>query len=428
MTADCIDACVSVPLPWVGHEDVVMQNLASLSSSPRRVRQRNEVAALRALHQFGRLSRAELARQLHLNRSSSGSIVAGLTADGLVREVVQEAERQGNGRAGRPGILLQLVPEALFFLGVEIGARHISLVEIDLEAKVVSTRHEALGGPPAPIETIVRRGVAEALASIAPERWDRCEGVGVSVAARIDEAGFVKRAPLLGWYDVFPAAMVRDALPVAVPVIAENDANAFAIGATYGRREALSGVTLFLVIETGVSGGIIVDGTLLRGAHGLAGEIGHMRGANGGGGPVLEQLIGLEALLSNYRTLVGEADATLDRFIADVRDRVPPAVEVAEQWSRELAFGLAQICRVIDPDEIMLGGRVAALYPLVAARVAFHLRESQGEGFPTPAITVDDYAAYGSAFGAACMLHRRYLSLESQRYVEDTPLPGQVDE
>src|SRR4051812_46868468 len=93
--------------------EAIVNFSALTASSPRRVRQSNEIAALRALHQFGRLSRAELARKLGLNRSSSGHIIAGLTSSGFVREVVEEQpERRSYARAGRPGIMLQLVPQA----------------------------------------------------------------------------------------------------------------------------------------------------------------------------------------------------------------------------------------------------------------------------------------------------------------------------
>ena len=91
-------------------------------------------------------------------------------------------------------------------------------------------------------------------------------------------------APLLRWRDVDVPAIVRGVLPLPLPVLVENDANAFAIGATYGRDEAQSGVTLFLVLESGVGGGIVIDGALFRGAHGLAGEIGHLLVPDGAGG------------------------------------------------------------------------------------------------------------------------------------------------
>ncbi|KAB0677720.1 ROK family transcriptional regulator [Aureimonas leprariae] len=394
-----------------------MSDLASIASSPRRVRQSNEVAALRALLQFGSLSRAELARKLRLNRSSSGHIIAGLTADGLVREVAADAspERPGRLRAGRPGILLQLVPEASFFLGVEIGVEHISVVELDLAAVAVSTSVEPLDGPSIGVEAAVERAVRQAFQAIPEERWHRCEGVGVSVPAQMNRHGFVTVAPLLGWRELYPAEIVRQALPIRVPVLAENDANAFAIGAGYGRPSSETGVTLFIVLESGVGGGIIVDGTLLRGAHGLAGEIGHLN-IGDGSWRSLEQAIGLEAIVRACRE--GGGSGRFGDFVADVRDRVPSAVAIAESWARALAFGLAQTCRVVDPDRVVLGGSVAALYPLVAARVTAHMQEFQASTFPTPRITVNEDAASGAAFGAACMMHRRYFSLESQRFAE----------
>ena len=75
-----------------------MSDFASLSSSPRRVRQANVVAALQAIFAQGRLSRAELARQLGLNRSSSGNIITELTTNGLVREVADGGTETDPGR------------------------------------------------------------------------------------------------------------------------------------------------------------------------------------------------------------------------------------------------------------------------------------------------------------------------------------------
>jgi hypothetical protein len=133
-----------------------LNQTALITSSPRGIRQRNEVAALRALHQFGRLSRADLARKLGLNRSSSGHIIAGLTIDGLVREVSEALSIRPNTHAGRPGIMLELVPEAVFFIGVEIGVEHISTVEIDLATSITSTRTEPFEGASTDVGAAVR--------------------------------------------------------------------------------------------------------------------------------------------------------------------------------------------------------------------------------------------------------------------------------
>jgi predicted NBD/HSP70 family sugar kinase len=238
----------------------------------------------------------------------------------------------------------------------------------------------------------------------------RCRGVGVSAPMHISPNGRVRVAPLIGWRDLDLALLIEKALPVRVPIMIENDANAFAIGHSY--KHGPSGVTLFLLMETGIGGGVLIDGKLFRGGHGLSGEIGHML-VPGSGGISLEQLIGREPLLQRYRNETAQPEAGLPDFLVDVRDREPGAVTLAEDWSRHLGYTLYQACRLIDPDRIVLGGSVAALYPLVSARVAVHMATRAAVEFPAPQIVVDEDAEYGSAFGAACLLHQRFLSAES---------------
>lgn len=387
----------------------------------RGIRQRNELAAMRALHQFGQLSRAELARILSLNRSSSGHIIAGLTADGLVREVGEGGQSPAaHAHAGRPGILLELVPAAASFLGVEIGVEHITVVEIDLSSRIISSRTEPFDGRAVDAAAAVSCAMRLAFETLPHERLQHCEGIGVAVPAQMDRQGLIRIAPLLGWENVPLAERVRNALPKPMPVIAENDANAFAIGASHRDRGAHAGVTLFLVMESGVGGGIVVDGALFRGGRGLAGEIGHLR-VNGVAGPErsLENVLGLECILAAYRAVSTQPEPNLAAFLADVRDRVPGAVAIAEEWARALAFGLIQTCRIIDADRVVLGGSVAALYPLMAARVLHHIRSMQETSFPLPVIETNDDETVGPAFGAACILHQLFLSADSSRLAEE---------
>jgi predicted NBD/HSP70 family sugar kinase len=391
-----------------------LDEIALLASSPSRIRQNNIAAALQALFRHGQLSRADLAREMRLNRSSSGSIITELLAHGLVRETENDNPKDsGHARAGRPGILLELNPDALCFLGAEIGVEHISTVQIDLAGNVVSSSVEPFDGFSVGFDEAIDRAVEQAFRDLPAGARDRCAGFGLSSPSQMSGDGVVRVAPLLGWRDVNPAERMRAVLPAGILVMAENDANAFAIGATYRMRSAPSGVVLFLVIESGVGGGIVIDGKLFRGSHGLAGEIGHLR-APGGDGLMVEQSIGLQSVLAEYRALTGRADARLDDFLLEVRDRAPGPVAIADGWARVLAFALVQASRVIDPGRIVLGGALAALYPLVEARVAAHIKAGQEETFPTLAITLDAQPAAGSAFGAACMVHQLYLS-QSER-------------
>ena len=386
------------------------------TSSPRWIRQSNSIAALRTLFDFERLSRAELARHLGLNRSSSGSIVSELVAGALVREVPStDKPRADQTRAGRPGILLELEPEAAVFLGAEIGVEHITTLQINLTAELVACRIEPFDGQSVPPDKAVEAAIHQAFDGLSPDIAERIEGFGLVAPAQINAGGTAVVAPLLGWENVDLRKLAQRSLPIDVPVMVENDANAFAFGEGFRDQKTKSGVTLCLVIETGVGGGIVIDGKLFRGGNGLAGEVGHW---NIRDGVELEEVLGLGHLLEQHRAATKRDDVKLDDFLAHVSDREPKAVEIAETWARDLASAIVTVCRIIDPDRLVLGGSVAALYPLVSARVAHHVRMAQADTFPMPEISVHESAETGAAYGAACILHRRFMSLENQQFID----------
>ena len=98
----------------------------------------NETRALAALFRAGALSRAALARDLGLTRSTTGALVLGLTEAGLARERSDGAddEQDGEGRVGRPGILVEIEGNGGFFLGAYIGVNWIVVVASILPARV----------------------------------------------------------------------------------------------------------------------------------------------------------------------------------------------------------------------------------------------------------------------------------------------------
>ncbi|OON42098.1 hypothetical protein BTJ39_02790 [Izhakiella australiensis] len=389
-----------------------MTDFSLISNTPRRARQGNELVALRALRRFGALSRADLARKMGLNRSSSGHIIAELISSGLVREVSTASKQNHPGAArGRPGILLELVPEAAYFLGIEIGVEHITTALIDLTAAVVDLRQQPFEGGSTSVEDAIAQSVALALSMCSAEMKAKLEGVGFSVPAQMNNEGFIFHAPLLRWHEIRFLELAKTALPADIPIAVENDANAFAIGELY-QSGTTQGVILFLVIESGVGGGLLIDGKLFRGGNGLAGEIGHLVIRDGDDGErTLESVIGLEKLLSRYRVQSGKKDISVASFIKDVCEREPVAVTLADEWAKYLGFALVQAGRIIDPNRIVLGGSMAALYDLVSVRVHAYVEKYQDTPFPLPEIVLDKSAESGSAFGAACILHQKFLSL-----------------
>ena len=154
-----------------------MNEHANSSTTPQGIRQINSIAALKELFSYGQLSRAELARLLGLNRSSSGSIIAELVERSLVREVPEPGQKPNvKGRSGRPGILLELEPLAAGFVGAEIGVEHISTLRIDFAANILDFKITDFDGRLTPAEDAVRQAVGQAFQDIPEDVIEHIEG------------------------------------------------------------------------------------------------------------------------------------------------------------------------------------------------------------------------------------------------------------
>ncbi len=388
-------------------------------ATPRSIRYLNELRALNALFRGGGMSRAELARRLGLNRASVGYIVRDLLCDGLAREGGLLGRPSDRARAGRPGIVVELDPDGAVFVGVEIGVDHITAVAADLGCNELLHRSSACDTRASVPATAVRRaaGLIDAVAASVRGSRTRVRGICVAVPALVRE-GVVVDGHVLGWRDVPLREELMDALGGRLPVLVENDANALAIGATYGGASAPSDTVVCLNIESGVGGGIVIGGQLFRGATGFAGEFGQLplggRGFCAGSQRPghLESYIGKDAVVARYRANGGPASADLRRLLAALDAKERPALRTAAEWGDRLAQGLTHIVHVLNPGRIVLGGSVAPVYPAVADRVRAHMARGFLEGFPLPAMEPSRLGTRGTAFGAACLLHQRMFSVD----------------
>ena len=102
----------------------------------------------------------------------------------------------------------------------------------------------------------------------------------------------------------------------------------------------------------------------------------------------------------------------LASLLADVTDGDSPAVAIAEDWARSLAFGLSQTCRIVDADRIVLGGSLAALYRPMERRVMDAMRGFQDVSFPLPEILVEPDGGTGRVWGR--LPHAPALSVASE--------------
>jgi len=147
----------------------------------------------------------------------------------------------------------------------------------------------------------------------------------------------------------------------------ENDANAFAAAELYGRSPATSADALFVYLDAGVGGGMVAQGELLRGHRGYAGEIGHIHLGEQGFDRLtvvqgsFESYVGREAVLARFRHHGGEG-TRLEDLIEALAAHAPAALQTISEWGWWLGRGLASLISTLDPERIVLGGPLAALY------------------------------------------------------------------
>ncbi len=404
-------------------------------ATPQSVRYLNEIRALNALFRTGGMSRADLARQLGLNRSTTGNIIADLMAAGLAVERSDLPRGDGPVRTGRPGIQIDLDATGATFLGAEIGVDRLTVVAIDMAAQEI--RRQSIAFPTfeqTADATSDRIAAMIADMVVALARPERVRGLCVTLPALLDGAGDVINALIIGWRDVRLKEMLAKRLAARLPgldlpIELENDANAFAIAETYRDTAHRAETVAFLLIENGAGGGIVIGGRLFRGAAGLAGEFGQI--VVGGDGFYvgrhkpghLESYIGKDAVVARYRAVSGDPTAGLDGLLAAVASSEAPALRTAADWGRNLAIGLVQVASVLNPGAIILGGSVAPLFRVVAGEVEAAMRREFLDGFPMPRIEVSALGLEGPALGGALIMHQRMFSVdESVIYAGEQPL------
>lgn len=201
------------------------------------------------------------------------------------------------------------------------------------------------------LDTMERRGLSR----------QQVRGIGIGVPGPVDAKGVVNCCVNLNW-GIFNLHDTLSSL-TGLPVVGGNDANCAALGEYYCCGG--SGAAIFVTLGTGVGGGIIVDGKLLAGAHGSAGEIGHITV------PAKEKLpctCGKFGCIECYASATGIARMAKSRMGRDLSSKEvftlaqqgdEEAVEVLETVFDLLGEAIASACCVVDPDRIILGGGVS---------------------------------------------------------------------
>jgi predicted NBD/HSP70 family sugar kinase len=336
------------------------------------IRQQNLASVLSLLHLRGALSRAQLGATIGLNRSTVTGLVMELTELGLVREV---AAGERTGKVGRP--TLDIEPEDhVAALSVRAEPHAVTVALVGLGGVVhARLRHDTASAPsPRRFVQIVASSVEAMRADI--DRHYRVVGAGLAVPGLVNANGSVLVSPTLGWRRDPVAARLSDEL--GIPVSAGNDASIGALAESrFGVGVGVSNLLYLGGAMHSIGGGLIIDGTLLRGTSGYAGELGHTvidprgRACVCGRNGCLEAEVRLDLL----EPLLGRRK--LDEDELDVELGVARDPRVMAEVTRQvevLSLALTNFVNAFSPETVVLSGYLGALLSVSRERLAEAVR------------------------------------------------------
>ncbi|MFG1668309.1 ROK family protein [Streptomyces sp. Y7] len=377
----------------------------ALPNTQQGMRRRNLARVMHTVSAEGPLSRAAVASRIGLTRAAVSTLVDELIRSGLLEELGPERP----GRVGRPGSALAVSGHGPAGIGAEIGVDHLAVCAVDLRGEVRSraVRHGAnRGRAPEPVieelAALVREVVAEA------EReglWPA--GLAVAVPGLVArDARTVVRAPNLDWRDTNLAGL----LPADFPLTVGNEAD-FGALAELWLGDGTPRDFLHVSAEIGIGAAVVVDGGLLRGTRGFAGELGHVPvepygpECPCGGRGCLEQYAGEEAVLRAAGLEPGEDRVgLLARRAAEGDEDVRRALRDA---GTALGIALTGAVNLLDPESVVLGGALAGLAPWLLPSLEAELdRRTAGPACP---VSVSGLGPEGPLLGAAHSVVRGVL-------------------
>ena len=306
-------------------------------------------------------------------------------------------------------------------IGVDIGGTKIAAGVVDGSGNILATARRPT---PRHDSGAVLNDVADVVNELQAGVDGSIVGVGVGVAGGVDQSrSMVYFAPNLAWSQV-PVRAVLEAA-TQLPVVVENDGAAAAWAETrFGAGVGLQHVVM-VTVGTGIGGGIVVDGHVMRGAHRVAAAIGHLnavpdgRLCGCGRSGCWEQYASGNALVREARELASErrheagallalGDGTPEGVqgshitqAAQMGD--PVAVEAFANVGTWLGRGLADLTAIVDPDAFVIGGGVSEAGDLLLASARRTLSEKVfgGTNRPLPQLLVARLGNDAGIVGAA---------------------------
>jgi len=319
----------------------------------------------------GPLTRLEAARRAGLSAAAVTKAVRPLLAAGYLVETADEESRPA---LGRPATLVRVDGGRALFIGIKVTGGELIGVLTDLCCRIRLARR-------IPLTDRATKAVLASTAELAHELLAEAEdfgapvlGLGVAVSGDVDRAeGVVRYSPFLDWRDV-PLAELA-ARTTGLPVTVENDVRALTVAEQwFGAGVGLSDFAV-VTVGAGIGCGLVVHGRVVAGAHGVAGEIGHVT-VDPAGPPChcgnrgcVEAIAGEASIVRQIREATGTQVADAAEAVKLAHQGVAGAREVYATAGEAIGRGIATVANLLGPERVIISGEGLAAYDLFAEQI-----------------------------------------------------------
>ncbi|MGA8529031.1 MAG: ROK family transcriptional regulator [Acidobacteriaceae bacterium] len=389
----------------IRHVDLSDLQLAS-SETARRI---NRDIVLELIRTSQPISRADLARRSGLQRSTVSQIVEQLIREKWVREgPVASAPR------GRRPTMIGL-NEDLVAIAADIHPRQATVAVVDLNGRLLSRSLVPLTSDPLASTRLLiecMRRMRTALPRQAPE------GIGVSLPGRVDPASQrLVFAPNLHWPEFDLKKMLESEM--GLPVKMENAATASLLAELIFARMDGTRDAVLVTVSEGVGVGVLANGRLISGSHGMAGEFGHIpidpsgpRCACGQKG-CWETFASCQAALRYYRELApGTAAIAFPELLNLAEEENAAAQQALERQAQSIGRGLRMIIAALSPSTILIAGEITSAWHRFGPVIEREAADLTLAGSP-PLIRPTHESEIARLRGAAALVFQRRMPREA---------------
>ena len=330
-------------------------NLRGVNHQLVKIKNRNLI--LRLIYERGSISRQEISRLIGLTPATVTNITGELLEMGFITELSNFREKSS---AGRKAVPLAINPTAGYVIGVDIRPKIVRMSISDLLGRLSNIESFPYNSNTDElIETLV-----EKLQVLTEDR--DILGIGIGVPGLVDSSsGEVKISPNLGWKNLNLSGPIEKSL--RIPVTVENNVRVMALGERWFGKGKKSDNFILVYVSLGVGSGIVISGKIYKGINNSAGEIGHTvvsedgELCNCGKKGCLETFASARAIVKNFKGTSLDEDSDIEEIKSAIEKGDKRAIEIVNRAGHYLGVGISNLVNILDPEMIILAGRVIRL-------------------------------------------------------------------